>query len=150
MVTMITKNQLEQALKDAMRASDDVRKRVLRQALSSIRLAEIDKGSALDDAGLLSILQKEAKSYQETYDESVSASRLDLAEKARAEMEVIQEFLPQQLSQDELESLVKQAIAEVGATSLREMGQVMKALMPRLQGRATGDQASYWVKKLLS
>ena len=147
---MITKNQLEQALKDAMRAGDDIRKRVLRQALSSIRLAEIDKGSALDDAGLLSILQKEAKSYQETYDESVGAGRLDLAEKARAEMEVIQEFLPQQLSQDELESLVKQVIAEVGATSLREMGQVMKALMPRLQGRATGDQASYWVKKLLS
>lgn len=147
---MITKNQLEQALKDAMRAGDDVRKRVLRQALSSIRLAEIDKGNALDDAGLLSILQKEAKSYQETYDESVGAGRLDLAEKAHAEMEVIQEFLPQQLSQDELESLVKQVIAEVGATSLREMGQVMKALIPRLQGRATGDQASYWVKKLLS
>lgn len=147
---MITKNQLEQALKDAMRAGDEVRKRVIRQALSSIQLAEIDKGSALDDADLLSILQKEAKSYQETYDESVGANRLDLAEKARAEMEVIQEFLPQQLSQDELESLVKQVIAEVGATSLREMGQVMKALMPRLQGRATGNQASYWVKKLLS
>ncbi len=147
---MITKNQLEQALKDAMRAGDDVRKRVLRQALSSIRIEEIYKGNALDDAGLLSILQKEAKSYQETYDESVGAGRLDLAEKAHAEMEVIQEFLPQQLSQDELESLVKQVIAEVGATSLREMGQVMKALIPRLQGRATGDQASYWVKKLLS
>lgn len=147
---MTTKVQLEQALKEAMKASDDVRKRVLRQALSSIRLAEIDKGGPLDEAGLLAILQKETKAYQETYDESVGAGRFDLAEKAQIEMAVIKEFLPQQLSPQELESMVREVIDEVGATSLREMGQVMKVLIPRLQGRATGDQASSWVKKLLA
>lgn len=147
---MTTKVQLEQALKEAMKASDDVRKRVLRQALSSIRLAEIDKGGPLDEAGLLAILQKETKAYQETYDESVGAGRSDLAEKAQIEMAVIKEFLPQQLSPQELESMVREVIDEVGATSLREMGQVMKVLIPRLQGRATGDQASSWVKKLLA
>ncbi len=147
---MTTKVQLEQALKEAMKAGDDVRKRVLRQALSSIRLVEIDKGTPLDEAGLLAILQKETKAYQETYDESVGAGRSDLAEKAQIEMAVIKEFLPQQLSPEELESLVREVIGEVGATSLREMGQVMKALMPRLEGRATGDQASSWVKRLLA
>jgi uncharacterized protein YqeY len=110
----------------------------------------MDKGGVLDEAALLAILQKETKSYQETYDESVAAGRSDLAEKTRAEIEVMQGFLPQQLSTEELEHLVRQVIDEVGATSLREMGQVMKVLAPRLQGRATGEQASHWVKKLLS
>lgn len=147
---MITKQQLEQYLKEAMKSGDEVRKRVLRQTLSAIRFAEIDKGSALDETGLLVILQKEIKSYQETYEESLGAGRSDLAEKALAEMEVLQAFLPKQLSQEELEQLARQVIDEVGATSLREMGQVMKVLIPRLQGRATGEQASYWVKKLLA
>jgi hypothetical protein len=146
---MTTKAQLEYSLKEAMKAGDEVRKRVLRQVLSAIRLTEIDKGSALDETALLAVVQKEAKSYQETYDESIGAGRTDLAEKARAEIEVIQGFLPKQLPQEELERLVRQVIDEVGATSLREMGQVMKVLMPRLQGQATGDQASQMVKKLL-
>ncbi len=146
---MTTKAQLENSLKEAMKAGDEVRKRVLRQVLSAIRLTEIDKGSALDEVALLAVVQKEAKSYQETYDESIGAGRTDLAEKARAEIEVIQGFLPKQLPQEELEQMVRQVIDEVGATSLREMGQVMKVLMPRLQGQATGDQASQMVKKLL-
>ncbi len=147
---MTTKVQFEESLKDAIKSGDVVRKRVLRQILSTIRLAEMDKGGVLDEAALLAILQKETKSYQETYDESVAAGRSDLAEKTRAEIEVMQGFLPQQLSTEELEHLVRQVIDEVGATSLREMGQVMKVLAPRLQGRATGEQASHWVKKLLS
>jgi uncharacterized protein YqeY len=146
---MTTKAQLENSLKEAMKAGDEVRKRVLRQVLSAIRLTEIDKGSALDEVALLAVVQKEAKSYQETYDESIGAGRTDLAEKAQAEIEVIQGFLPKQLPQEELEQMVRQVIDEVGATSLREMGQVMKVLMPRLQGQATGDQASQMVKKLL-
>lgn len=146
---MTTKAQLENSLKEAMKAGDEVRKRVLRQVLSAIRLTEIDKGSALDEVALLAVVQKEAKSYQETYDESIGAGRTDLAEKAKAEIEVIQGFLPKQLPQEELEQMVRQVIDEVGATSLREMGQVMKVLMPRLQGQATGDQASQMVKKLL-
>lgn len=146
---MSIKAQLETALKDAMRSGDELHKRVLRMALSAIRLAEIDRAGVLDDAGVLAILQKEMKSYQETYEESHNAGRTDLAEKAKSEMGVLKDFLPSQYSPEELESLVRQVIAEVGATGAKEMGQVMKALIPRLQGRATGDQASQLVRKLL-
>jgi len=146
---MSVKSQLESALKDAMRAGDDLRKRTLRMALSAIRLAEIDKGAALDDAAVLSIVQKEIKARQESIEDAQRANRSDLEEASRAEIAVLQEFLPKQLTPEELETLAKQAIAEVGATSVREMGQVMKVLVPRLQGRAPGDQASQVVRRLL-
>ncbi len=146
---MPIKTQLETALKDSMRSGDEIQKRVLRMALSAIRLTEIDKGVELDDPAVLAILQKEMKSYQETCDESQNAGRTDLAEKAKAEMGVLKNFLPMPYSPEELESVVRQVIAELGATSIKDMGQVMKALVPRLQGRATGDQASQAVRKLL-
>ena len=146
---MNTKNQLENALKDAMRAGDDLRKRTIRMALSTIRLAEIDKGAPLDEAAVLSILQKEIKSRQEAIEDARRANRPDLVESSQAEIAVLQEFLPKQLTMEELEALAKQVIAEVGATNVREMGQVMKVLVPRLEGRAPGDQASQVVRRLL-
>jgi hypothetical protein len=146
---MNTKNQLENALKDAMRAGDDLQKRTIRMALSTIRLAEIDKGAPLDEAAVLSILQKEIKSRQEAIEDARRANRPDLVESSQAEIVVLQEFLPKQLTMDELEALAKQVIAEVGATNVREMGQVMKVLVPRLEGRAPGDQASQVVRRLL-
>jgi len=146
---MSAKSELESALKDAMRASDDLRKRTLRMAISAIRLAEVDKGAALDDAAVLGLLQKEIKARQESIEDARRANRSDLIEASQAEIAVLQDFLPQQLTPEELETLAKQVIAEVGATSAREMGQVMKVLAPRLQGRAPGDQASQVVRRLL-
>jgi uncharacterized protein YqeY len=146
---MTTKTLLENALKDAMRAGDDLRKRTLRMAISAIRMAEIDKGGALDENAILVILQKEVKSRQESIADAQRANRPDLEAASQDEIEILEGFLPKQLSLEELESLARQAIAEVGATSPREMGQVMKILIPRLQGRATGDQASQAVRKLL-
>jgi uncharacterized protein YqeY len=146
---MATKQQLEDALKEAMRTGDDLNKRTLRMALASIRLAEKDKGAALDEAGVIAILQKEVKSRQESIADAERAGRPDLAADSQAEIGVLEGFLPKPLAQEELEALARQAIAEVGATSPREMGQVMKALMPRLQGRATGEQASQVVRSLL-
>jgi hypothetical protein len=146
---MSTKSQLESALTDAMRSGDDLRKRTLRMALSAIRLAEVDKGTNLDDAAVLSLLQKEIKTRQESIEDARRANRPDLEEASQAEIAVLQEFLPKQLSPEELEALAKEAIAEVGATSVKEMGQVMKVLVPRLQGRAPGDQASQVVRRLL-
>jgi uncharacterized protein len=146
---MSAKSQLENALKDAMRSGDDLRKRTLRMAISAIRLAEIDKGVALDDAAVLSLLQKEIKSRQESIEDAQRANRPDLEEASQAEIAVLQEFLPRQLSPEELEALAREAIADVGATNVREMGQVMKVLVPRLQGRAPGDQASQVVRRLL-
>ena len=146
---MTTKAQLENALKDAMRSRDEVRKRTLRMALSSIRLVEIDKGKPLDEQGILAVIQKEVKSRQEAIAEAQHAGRPELQAEAEAEIQILENYLPQQLSDEELETLAQQAIAEVGATSAREMGQVMKVLVPRLQGRASGGQASQAVRKLL-
>jgi uncharacterized protein YqeY len=149
MVIMNTKMQLENALKDAMRSGNDLHKRTIRMALSSIRLAEIDKGAPLDEAAVLSILQKEIKSRQESIEDARRANRPDLVESNQAEIAVLQEFLPRQLTMEELEKLAKQVIAEVGATNIRDMGQVMKVLVPRLEGRAPRDQAGQVVRRLL-
>jgi uncharacterized protein YqeY len=147
---MSTKEALENALKAAMRSQDDLRKRTLRMALSAIRQTEIDKGTALDEQSVLSILQKEVRTRQESIAEAGRANRPDLAAASQAEIAVLEGFLPQQLSAEDLEEMARQAIAEAGATSPREMGQVMKLLTPRLQGRASGDRASQTVRRLLS
>jgi uncharacterized protein YqeY len=146
---MDTRTQLENALKDAMRAGDDLRKRTLRMALAAIRQQDIDKGTLLDEPGVQATLQKEIKSRHESILDAQKASRPDLEAENEAEIEVLQGFLPKQLAPEELDMLAKQAVDEVGATSLKEMGQVMKVLLPRLQGRASGDQASQAVRKLL-
>lgn len=147
---MSLKEQLQNALKDAIRASDDLHKRTLRMAISAIRLTEVDRGGELDDNAVMAILQKEVKSRQETIKEAHQAGRPEVAEAAQEEIDVLKAFLPEQLSPEELELLAKQAIEEVGATSMREMGQVMKILVPRLEGRATGQQANQVVRKLLA
>jgi len=146
---MDTKAKLENDLKDALRAGDDLRKRTLRMALSAIRLAEVEKGGPLDENAVLGILQKEVKSHQESIEDARRAGRPDLEQAALAEIDVLDQYLPRQLTPEELECLARQAIAEVGATSPSDMGKVMKILMPRLQGRATGDQASQVVRMLV-
>ncbi len=133
-----------------MRAGDDLRKRTLRMTLAAIRQQEIDKGITLDEAAVQTTLQKEIKSRNESIADAQKAHRPDLEAEARAEIEVLQDFLPKQLSSQELDEMAKQAVTETGATSLKEMGQVMKVLLPRLQGRASGDQASQAVRKLLA
>jgi hypothetical protein len=149
MTGMSIKNELDSALKQAMRSGDEPRKRTIRMALTNIKLAEVEKGGELDEAGVLSMLQKEVKSRQETLADAERAARPDLAASAQEEIAILESFLPKPFSQGELEALARQAIAEVQANSVREMGQVMKVLMPRLQGRATGEQASQVVRQLL-
>jgi uncharacterized protein len=146
---MNIKQQLENDVKEAMRAKDELRKRALRSALSSIRLAEIEKGSPLDDSALMAVLQKEIKSRQETIADAERAGRADMVAEAQAEISVLENYLPKPFTTEELENLASLAIQEAGATSPKEMGQVMKILMPQLQGRATGNEASQIVRKLL-
>lgn len=147
---MNTKEKLRIALKEAMKAGDNIRKSTIRLALSAIKNAEIEKKRELEETEVLAILQKEVKSRRETIEGAKKAERLDLIEEAEAEITILEEFLPQPLSASELEEIVKEAIKESGATSPREMGKVMKILMPRIQGRADGKQASQIVRQLLS
>ena len=147
---MNIKDQLQSDLKEAMRAGDALRKNTLRMALSAIKLAEIEKNNPVDDPATLAIIHKEVKSRREAIADAQRANRPDLVQTAEQEISLLEQYLPKALDQAELEALARQAIQETGATSLKEMGQVMKLLMPRLQGRATGDQASQVVRKLLA
>jgi len=147
---MDTRQRLESDVKDAMRAKDVLRKRTLRMALSSIRLAEIENRAALDEQATLALLHKEIKSRQESIADAERAGRPDLIEESQAEITILETYLPEQFSEQELEALARQAIDQAGATSPKEMGQVMKILMPQLEGRATGNDASQVVRRLLA
>ncbi len=146
---MSIKSELENSLKDAMRSGDDARKRTIRMAIAAIRMAEVEKGAALDDAAMIAILQKEVKSRHEAIADAQRARRPELAAAAEAEIAILERFMPQPFSPSELEALVRGAIAEAGAASPADMGKVMRLLTPRLQGRATGSQASQIVRQLL-
>ncbi|MEJ2598848.1 MAG: GatB/YqeY domain-containing protein [Anaerolineales bacterium] len=146
---MTLKADLENDLKDAMRAHDETRKSTLRMALAAIKLAEVEKHAALDEVATINILRKEVKSRQEAIADAQKAGRQDLEAAAQVEIGILEKYLPRSLSPDELEALARQVIDEVGATSAREMGQVMKVLIPRLAGQADGKQASQVVRKLL-
>jgi len=145
----MNKAALEAELKEAIRSKDDVRKRTLRMVLTAIKLAEIDHRDSLDEPTILGIIQREVKSRQETIEEAKQAGRDELLASTLAEIEVLQVYLPQPLGEDELAELVQRVIEEVGASSSQDMGKVMKALMPQIQGRADGKTTSDIVRGLL-
>jgi uncharacterized protein YqeY len=111
---MSLKTELENSLKQALRSGDEVRKRVIRMALAAIKLSEVEKGKSLDDAMVISVLQKELKAREETIAEAEKAGRTDLITENQAEIAVLREFLPQPLSQAELEAVAQQAIERLG------------------------------------
>jgi len=147
--SVVTKPELETRLHDAIRAGDELAKRTLRMVLAAWKLAEVDRGGPLDEGGALSLLQKEAKGRRETIADAERAGRQDLIQAAQAELAFLESFLPQPLTERELEDLVLQAIREVGASSPDQMGLVMKALIPTVQGRADGKALSQAVRNLL-
>lgn len=146
---MSKKIELEASLKDAIRAKDTVRKNTLRLVLSAIKEAEVLKQAELDDAAILSILQKEVKLRKESIADAKKAGRDDLIQESNNEIKILEEYLPAAMSDEELESLVNDAIAESGASSPSDMGNVMKVVLPRVQGRADGGQVSQIVRQKL-
>jgi uncharacterized protein len=146
---MELKSTLQSDLKDAIRAGDDTRKGTIRMALSAIKLEEIEKGGQLDEAGSMAVIQKEVKARRDTIKDAERANRPDLISQAEAEIKVLQSYLPEGLTPEELEKLAREVISETSASSLQDMGQVMKILLPRVQNRAPGDQVSQVVRKLL-
>jgi len=146
---MVTREELERQLKDAMRASDEPRKRTLRMILAAVKLAEVEKRAALDEAAMQSILQREVKTRQEALADAERAGRAEMAEDVKTELQIVQSYLPAAMPADELEALVRQAIAEVDASAPGDVGKVMKALMPRIQGRADGREVNQVVRRLL-
>lgn len=143
------KDALQNSLKDAMRNKDSERRNVIRLVQSAIKQVEVDDQKELNDDEVLVILQKEAKKRRESIVELENAGRTDDAENEKFELVVIEEFLPKQLTEDELKPIVQDAIDEIGATSMKEMGQIMKIVMPKVQGRADGRQVNAIVKEIL-
>jgi hypothetical protein len=146
---MNLKTQLTESMKDAMRSHDAVRKSTISMALAAIKQVEVDKRISLDDAAVMSLIQKEIKNRREALEEAKKANRADLASANEAEIAILEAFLPKAMPADELRELVQAAIAETGAASASDMGKVMKAVMPKTAGRAPGDAVSALVRELL-
>ncbi|MGH3014180.1 MAG: GatB/YqeY domain-containing protein [Gaiellaceae bacterium] len=142
--------EIESELTDAMRARERVRTDALRLILAALRAAEKELGRALKDDEELQVLQRERKRRAEGAEAFRSAGRDDQADKEEEELEVIEEFMPEPLVEDELERIVDDAIAETGATSLRDLGRVMADVMPQVAGRADGSAVSQLVREKLA
>ncbi|MBG93131.1 MAG: glutamyl-tRNA amidotransferase [Chloroflexi bacterium] len=141
---------LRSDLLDATRSRDEVRRNTLRMVIASIGNAKIQLGHELSDDDAVKVLQKEAKQRRESIEEFQKGDRQDLVEKEQAELEIIELFLPQQLSVEEIKSFAEQAIANTNAENMNDLGQVMRELMPMLEGRADGRVANQLVRELLN
>ena len=147
---MSLQSQIVDSLKQSMIAKDADRTGTLRLIKAALGYAMIEKKvEALADADVLAVVQREAKKRKDAIDEYEKAGRPELAAKELAELKTISEFLPKQLSPEEVEALVRDAIAEVGATSKKDMGIVMKAAQAKAAGRADGKAISALVGRLL-
>lgn len=143
-------SELEQEVQEAMKAGDAVRRDALRLILSSLRSAEKDLLRPLSEDEELQVLQRERKKRLEAAEAFRSGGREQQAEQEEAELEVLEEFMPEPLSEEELERIVDDAIAENGATSMRDMGRVMKDVMPQVAGRADGSAVSQILREKLA
>lgn len=144
------KDQISEAVKDAMRAKEKARLGVLRMLMSEFKRVEVDERIELDDARVLAILDKQLKQRKDSAKQFEEAGRQDLADQENFEITVIQGFMPAALSSEEITALLKSAIAETGAESMKDMGKVMAIVKPQVQGRADMGEVSKLVKTLLN
>jgi uncharacterized protein len=145
--------RIDQDLKDAMKARQSDRLNVIRMLKSSLKLASIEQGGAdarLNDADALAIVRRELKKRRDSIEQFMHGNRPELAEKERAEAAILEEYLPKQLTQEELAALVRESIAEAGATSKAQLGAVMKVAVAKAAGRADGKALSAAVSAALS
>ena len=143
-------DRMEQELKQAMLDKESERRDALRLLLASLRSAEKELQRPLSDDEELQVLQRERKRRIEAAEAFRAAGRVEQAEKEERELAVLQEFMPAQLSEEELEEIIDDVIAEVGATSLRQLGRVMADVMPQVAGRADGSSVSQLVREKLA
>lgn len=143
-------SRIDNDLKAAMKSSDAVRVSTLRMAKAAIKNYQIDRNRDISDEEILSVLSTMAKQRRESIEQFSKAAREDLAEKERQELSVLQIYMPAQLSAEEVEKIIIQAIQESAASSEADMGKVMKLLMPKVRGVADGKFVNMKVKELLS
>ena len=146
-VSLLT--DLNEDMVKAMKAKDKERLMVIRMIKSSLQNEQISKGSELTEEEELTVLSREKKQRNESLEEFKNANRNDLVEKLEKELVIIDEYLPEQLDEEEVEAVVKETIVETEASSMKDMGKVMSALMPKIKGRADGKLVSNLVKREL-
>ena len=144
------KSRLQEDMKSSMKGGDKPRLAVIRLMLAAIKQVEVDERIDPDDARIIAVLDKMCKQRRESISQFESAGRDDLIAIEQAELEIIREYLPEALSDDQINELVEQSIASTGAASIRDMGKLMGVLKPQLQGRADMGKVSQLVKSRLS
>lgn len=146
---MALTDRLREDLNQALRKGDKTRLSVIRLLISNINNAQIAKGGPMDDADVLAVLNKQARQHRESIDAFRKGNRPDLLAREEAELAVLLEYLPQQMSRDEIAAAARKVIEEVGARSPSEKGKVMSKLMPQLKGKAQGAEINAVVTELL-
>jgi hypothetical protein len=147
---MTLKKQLQEDTSSAMREGDRHRRDTLRLLLAAVQQEEVDGQAELDDAGVQKVLAKQAKQRRESIADAEKAGRVDLVAAENAELQVIERYLPQMLTEEQVRKKAEIVIIELDATNMKDMGRVMAQLMPQLQGKADGRTVSAVVRELLS
>jgi uncharacterized protein YqeY len=146
---MSLSDRLNEDMKQAMKSQDKFKLSVIRMVRSTIKNSEIDLKRPLDDNEVLDVLTREIKQRKDSLQEFTKAGRDDLADSLKVELVILAEYMPQQLSEEEVKAIVQQTIQQIGASSKADMGKVMTALMPQVKGRADGKLINQLVQQLL-
>jgi len=147
---MSLQEQISAALKDAMRARDEVKMSTLRLVLTAIKKREKEARSLLEDQEVISVITTQIKQRRESIEQYRQAGREDLAQTEESELQILQGYMPEQVSEEEISNTLDEIIAEVGAASMKDIGTVMKAAMAKLAGKAEGGAINAMVKEKLS
>jgi uncharacterized protein YqeY len=146
---MVLKEDLQSELKQTIRSGDHLRRDTIRMILTAIKLAEVEKRGSLDETAVTVILQKEVKVQQEAIEDANKAGRDDLIETLEARIKILETYLPEPLSEEEVTEMARSVIEEVNVQTPQDIGKVMKVLMPRVQGRLDGKIVNQIVRSLL-
>ena len=144
------KDQLTNDMKDAMRAKETVRLGTIRMLIAALKKHEIDSQTTLDDAGTLKIIQKQIKQRRDSISQFEEAGRQELADKEKEELAVLEAYLPAQLDETAVKAIIDKAVADTGANSMKDMGKLMGAIKPQLEGKADMGLVSKLVKAALA
>ncbi len=146
---MSLKERLLEDMKNAMKDKDVIKKNTVQMARAAILQVEKDNKITLDDDGIIDIIAKEVKKRREALPDFEKSGRQDLIDNLKAEVDVLLQYLPQQLTEEELEVIVRQAIQDTGATTVKDTGRIMQAVMPQVKGRTDGKMINLIIKKFI-
>jgi uncharacterized protein YqeY len=146
---MFLKDRLMEEMKDAMKKREQIKLSAIRMVRAGIKNKEIEIGRELNDEDVIGIIKSAIRQRKDSYTQFFNANRLDLADKEKNEIDILSVYLPRQMSEDDIKKRVKEVISEVGASTAKDMGRVMKILMPELKGKADGDLINKIVKESL-